>query len=174
MPLRRMSVCKSGETIKEGSVRVVFVSDCTARRIALLALSLTACSVALHGEERSANPPGQGSALPWLDLKSMSATRDRPLFVQDRRKLLPKAVAVPPPRAANAVLEQKKPQLTLIGIIQGPDGTLVLLKDETTSDFLTVRSGESIGSWRVIADTSYTAKLIGGKDEITLEMFATP
>jgi len=169
-----MNVCKGGRTIEESGKRVVSVSDWVGPRIALLALSLTAWSSALHAEETSADRLEQRTALSRLDLKSLSATRDRPLFVQDRRKFLPKPVAVPPPRAGPAVLEQQKPQLTLIGIIEGLDGTLVLLQDATTSDLITVRSGDSVGSWRVVADTSYTAKLISGNDEITLEMFAIP
>jgi hypothetical protein len=169
-----MNVCKGGRTIEESGKRVVSVSDCMGPRIALLALSLTAWNPALHAEERLADQLQQRSALSWLDLKSLSATRDRPLFVQDRRKFLPKPAAVLPPRTTPAVQERKKPQLTLMGIIEGLHGTLVLLQDATTSDLLTVRSGDRVGSWQVVADTSNTAKLISGNDEITLEMFAIP
>ena len=144
-------------------------------RIALIALLLTVSSAALHAGQPSFDQPGQHSALPWLDLKKMSATRDRPLFVQDRRKFVPPVAVVPAAsRSASINRERKRPQLTLMGIIDGPDGTFILLQDASTSNFLTVRSGENIGAWRVVADGSYGAKLINGKDEITLEIFATP
>jgi hypothetical protein len=172
-----MNVGKVGGTIKESGIRVVSVSgDSTSGSmgicVALLALPLTTWSIALHAEQPSS---GRASAIPWLDLKNMSATRDRPLFAPDRRKLVPPSVAGPTMQAPVPLAQDRKnPQLTLMGIIQGPDGTLILLRDGATSDFLTVHSGDSIGTWRVIADGSYSAKLISGKDEIALEMFAAP
>ena len=73
-----------------------------------------------------------------------------------------------------AAAKPKKPRLTLMGIIEGPDGTLILLHDDSTSDLLTVRSGDTVGEWRIVANSSYTAKLTKGNDEITLEIFAAP
>ena len=173
-----MPVGEGGRITKEIGTNVVSVSDydtdgIVALRITVLALLLVAWSPALHAEQPSPDQPRLRSALPWLDLKSMSSTRDRPLFAQDRRKLRPPQA--PAARAQGTFAqEQKRPQMTLMGIIESPDETLILLKDGTTSDFITVRSGDSVGTWRVVADTSYKARLIKGKDEITLEMFAAP
>ena len=117
-----MPVGEGGRITKEIGTSVVSVSDydtdgIVALRITVLALLLVAWSPALHAEQPSPDQPRLRSALPWLDLKSMSSTRDRPLFAQDRRKLRPPVA--PAARAqGTSAQEQKRPQMTLMGIIE--------------------------------------------------------
>ena len=120
------------------------------------------------------------SALPWLSLDSLSATRDRPLFVPDRRKALP-----PPPharvaaggnaqRSTLAAVPPPMPHLQLTGIFVDPADTLVFLRDDATSKSVAVHSGDTVGRWRVVADSDFSVKLIDGTREFRLEMFTTP
>jgi hypothetical protein len=122
----------------------------------------------LHAE--SGEPP----AMPWLKLDGLSATRDRPLFAPDRRQSAPAPVATTPIQPAAMPPESQGPQLTLMGIIEAPTATIILLRDRKTSQPVIVRSGDSIDNWRVSADGLYTVKLKNEKEEIGLEMFAKP
>lgn len=140
------------------------------RRIALVAVFVMT-SLRLHAESPLPNQPGQQSALPWLELNGLAATRDRPLFAPDRRGFAPRRVTSLPPEQPPAVLEPQKTQWALTGIIEGPVGAIILLHNLVTSEFITLHSGENVGRWRIIAETNYTARLISGKEEITLEMF---
>ena len=125
-------------------------------------------SFQLYAEEQ---PPLERSALPMLQLESLSATRDRPLFAPARRKSLPPAQA---PAPSPDVAKVQKPQLTLRGIIVSPAQTLVLLRDNSTSESVTVPAGGTIGRWQVLVDSNYGVKLKDGAEEIKLEMFAGP
>jgi len=120
--------------------------------------------------------PNERSALPWLKLDALTATRDRPLFAPSRRKPPPPppVAAVNAPAPPQEAQQQQKRQLTLQGIIKDPLETLILLRDASTSESITVRSGETVGKWRVFADSSYSVTLKDGAEELKLEMFALP
>jgi hypothetical protein len=109
------------------------------------------------------------SALPSLD--QLSATRDRPLFSPDRRKPAPPPAVAP---LATPQQQPQKPKFTLMGIIVTSSETIVLLQDAGTSELITVRSGQSVGRWQIVANSNYSAKITDGKEEFTLQMFAEP
>jgi hypothetical protein len=117
--------------------------------------------------------PAQQRALPWLKLEDLSATRDRPLFAQSRRKPAPPPVVVAPP--VSAPQEEKapdtRPHLALRGIIRQEATTLVVLEDDATSETVVVRSGGSYGRWRVTATSDDAVKLADGSEEVQLELF---
>jgi hypothetical protein len=127
----------------------------------LLMLSLT-----LKAEEQWSN---KQTALPSLRLESLSATRERPLFVPGRRKT-PQAPISMPTNVEG--LKNQKAQLTLRGIIVTPLQTLVLLRDNSTSELVTVPANGAVGRWHVLVDSNYSVKLKDGAEEIKLEMFA--
>ena len=127
----------------------------------LLMLSLT-----LKAEEQWSN---KRTALPSLRLKSLSATRERPLFVPGRRKTPQVPISLPTNVEG---LKTQKPQLTLRGIIVTPLQTLVLLRDNSTSELVTVPANGTVGRWHVLVDSNYSVKLKDGAEEIKLEMFA--
>jgi general secretion pathway protein N len=128
----------------------------------------------LYAEEA---PPNDESALPWLRLDELSATRDRPLFAPDRRKN-PAVSALPlnnAPEEKDEPKQAKKPQLVLTGIIVSSSSeTIALLRDNNTSESFAVRSGETIGRWRVLVETNHSVKLQDGAREVELEMFPEP
>jgi hypothetical protein len=110
------------------------------------------------------------SALPWLKLEDLSATRERPLFAQDRRP--PRATPPPadPVPVAEAESETPRPVPSLKGIIMQGSLTLVVLEDQTTSESVVVRSGDSFGPWQVVAETEHRVRLAAGSDEVVLDL----
>ena len=140
----------------------------------------TIWSHSLHAQDQAQNPsPNEThSALPWLSLDTLSATRERPLFDPDRRKPAPPpppVVALPSPaEAVTQAQAQQKPQLELTGIVINPTETLVLLRNALTSESVAIHPGDSVGRWRVFVDTNYTVMLKDGAEEFRLEMFAGP
>ncbi len=120
-------------------------------------------------------PNGPLSALPWLNLDSLSATRERPLFAPDRRKPAPPPVvaAVPVhPEAARQAPRQAKLELT--GVIVSGLETIVLLRDPATSESVAVHPGEKVGRWLVSVDTNDNVTLKDGDEELRLEMYPEP
>ncbi len=135
------------------------------RRI-LCILLLVTWSSKLHADEKPTNPQ---SALPSLRLESLSVTRDRPLFSPSRRRA---PVQLTLPATNTGTSEPAGPPFSLTGIIVSDSQTLVLLRDNATSELRTVRSGESVGHWHVLVDSNFAVKLKNGAEEIKLEMFA--
>jgi len=109
------------------------------------------------------------SALPWLKLEDLSATRERPLFAPTRRR-------PPPPQQPQAVTvaaenPPETPRMVLTGIIVKPSETIVVLRNVATSESISLRSGESVGAWRVQAQDDHSVILTDGTNQFTLEMF---
>jgi general secretion pathway protein N len=144
-------------------------------RVACCCVLLMMWSSCLHAEEQLPNE--RRSALRWLKLDSLSATRERPLFAPDRRQPAPPPVATAPghpePLTPQAQGPQK-PQLVLTGIIVSPAETTVLLRDPSTSESVVVHAGDTVGHWRVLVDSNYAVTLKDGAREFRLEMFAEP
>jgi hypothetical protein len=141
-------------------------------------LLLFACATAPgpHAQERpAAQTDGQASALPWLRLDDLSATRDRPLFARDRR---PRPSAPPPPPAEPLALAEPEPEPqkpappALKGIIVQDASTLVLLEDQASAEQVFVRSGDSFGPWRVIAASDHRVTLAAGGEQVVLDLNA--
>lgn len=150
----------------------------TLRGLATVAFLGLLCASTLAQEQSSESRKerhqavGQ-SSIPGLNLGDLSATRNRPLFAQDRRPPQPPA---PPPSRVLPVAKatepvKPKPVLSLRGIIVQPSSTLVLLQDMTTSESVVVRSGESFGPWRVDVEDDHSVKLAAGSEQVHLEMF---
>ena len=109
------------------------------------------------------------SALPWLKLEDLSATRERPLFAPTRRRPPPPSQ----PQAATVAAENppETPRMVLTGIIVKPSETIVVLRNIATSESISLRSGESVGAWRVQAQDDHSVILTDGTNQFTLEMF---
>lgn len=130
----------------------------------LIATSLVTASAPLRAEDQ------RPSALPWLKLKDLSATRERPLFAPTRRRPPP-----PPPPHVVAVAPQhppETPRMVLTGIIEKPSETIVVLRNVATSESISLRSGESVGPWRVKAQNDHSVVLSNGTQQFTLELYS--
>jgi general secretion pathway protein N len=133
-------------------------------------------STCLHAQDQAQNqlPTESHSALPWLNLDSLSATRERPLFAPDRRK------SAPPPAAAVSVhpetVQAQAPQATLelTGIVVSRLETVVLLRDPATSESIAIHPGEKVGRWLVLVDSNDNVTLKDGTEELRLEMYPEP
>jgi hypothetical protein len=110
----------------------------------------------------------RASALPFLKLEELTATRDRPLFAMDRR---PQAPAQPPPAIVPQQPAKQRHEYTLKGVISQGASTFVLLEDLNTSETLLVRAGEKLGEWQITVDSDRSVTLIGEGGPIKLEMF---
>jgi hypothetical protein len=130
--------------------------------ILITAFLATARAPALAEDQRP-------SALPWLQLKDLTATRERPLFAPTRRR--------PPPPQTRVVTvapehpPEKTPKMVLTGIIERQSETIVVLRDVATSESISLRSGESVGPWRVQAQNDHSVILSDGTKQFTLEIF---
>jgi general secretion pathway protein N len=110
------------------------------------------------------------SALPWLKLESLSATRERPLFTPSRRRAeLSLATQLPSPSVALEERE-KDPEIELTGLIEENNITMIFLR--TRSQTVIVRSGDKFGRWQVKAISKISVQLTDGTKQIRLEMFA--
>lgn len=110
----------------------------------------------------------RNSALPWLKLEDLTATRDRPLFALDRR---PQPAVKTPPVTAAQQPPKLRPDLALKGVISEGSSKFVLLEDLNTSETHLVRAGERLGDWQVTVDSDRSVTLVGEGEEIKLEMF---
>jgi hypothetical protein len=136
------------------------------RPILLVALGLAGSLTGALDSARGQKAPGAASALPGLTLETLSATRDRPLFVPGRRPPAP-----PPAVQSAAAIPQKVLVPTLRGVIIQPAYTLVVLEDGATRESVVLRSGESFGPWRVTVKTDHTVQLASGSEKIELDLF---
>jgi hypothetical protein len=129
----------------------------------LIAALLATASAPARAEDQRPN------ALPWLKLEDLSATRERPLFAPTRRPPPPP----PQPQAVTVAAENppETPRMVLTGIIVKPSETIVVLRNVATSETISLRSGESVGTWRVEAQNDHSVILTDGTQQFTLEMF---
>jgi hypothetical protein len=137
-------------------------------RIGFMATVMTVAGSAAGAEDISL---GRNQAT--LTLETLSATREKPLFSPTRRKAVPPsvpAVTVAPDDLQVATRDEQ--QYALAGIIISSDETMVLLRNLKTSELLKVRSGDSVGGWRVSANSNYSVELQDGERKLELEMFA--
>lgn len=92
----------------------------------------------------------RGNPLWAIPLKTLSATRERPLFTPSRRAPAPVIAGPPPPQPVSAPpppAPPQKPRLTLVGAIIGDRESIAVLLDEGTRDIVRLRTGESHAGW---------------------------
>jgi hypothetical protein len=100
------------------------------------------------------NPPPSGNPLWAVPLRSLSATRERPLFSPSRRPPAPPAVAaafVPPPKPApTKPPEPDHPLLALVGTIAGETEGIGIFLDDLTRNIVRLKTGEKHGGWLLL------------------------
>ena len=98
-------------------------------------------------------PPGarepRGNPLWAIPLKSMSFTRDRPLFTPSRRPPAPPVAYVEPARPASIAkpAEPERPRLSLIGVVVGAKDKIAIFVDETTREVIRLRQDQGHDGW---------------------------
>jgi general secretion pathway protein N len=118
-------------------------------------------------------PPTQPSGNPlWaIPLSSLTATRERPLFLPSRRAPAPAVagpVAVAPtPLAPPPPAEPERPPLILIGVIAGESEGFAVFLDQATNNVVRLKTGQDHGGWVLRAVKGREATLHkNGKSEI--------
>jgi general secretion pathway protein N len=98
---------------------------------------------------RAAREP-RGNPLWAIPLKSLNATRERPIFLPSRRAPAP-AVAGPPPAPVRPPppppAEPDRPRLALVGAVAGDAEGIAIFVDETTRGIVRLRTGENHLGW---------------------------
>ena len=95
--------------------------------------------------------PPTGNPLWAVPLRSLSATRERPIFSPSRRPPAPAIVAAPytPPARPPAPkpVEPDHPLLSLVGTIVGGGGGIGVFVDQATKSVVRLRTGQGHDGW---------------------------
>jgi hypothetical protein len=98
-------------------------------------------------------PPGarapRGNPLWAIPLKSLSFTRDRPLFTPSRRPPAPPVAYVEPARPVvmTKPAEPERPELFLIGVVVGDKDGIAIFVDQTTREVVRLRKDQGHDGW---------------------------
>ena len=134
------------------------------------------------GQEAEPAPPPEPPPLPAnanplsaLDLDSLTATRELPLFTPSRTPAVVEAEPdFEPEPAFEAELEETDPEpppLELIGIVVTDAEQVVLLLDQSNGEVQRIRPGDDFQGWTVSIIDSRTVELQSEGSSQTLTMF---
>jgi len=119
--------------------------------------------------ERPADPTG--NPLWGIPLSSLTATRERPIFLPSRRAPAPAVagtpvvVAPPPPPATD-----EHPPLTLVGVIAGDDEGFAVFLDQATNNVVRLKTGQDHQGWVLLSVKGREATLEKNKKTATLTL----
>jgi hypothetical protein len=92
-----------------------------------------------------------GNPLWGIPLKTLSATRERPIFLLSRRPPAPAVAAAPiqPPKPPSPPppAEPERPALRLLGIVTGTTDGFAVFVSDTTRDIIRLKTGEGHEGW---------------------------
>jgi len=114
----------------------------------------------------------RGNPLWAIPLRSLTATRERPLFVPSRRPPPPAVAALPsvqvpsaPPSAA-----PDRPALALVGAIVGERDGIAIFLDQATNDMVRLRTGENHAGWVLRSVRGREATLVKDTETVILAL----
>src|SRR5262245_4741265 len=89
----------------------------------------------------------RGNPLWAIPLKSLTATRERPIFLPSRRAPAPPAVAGPPPAAPPpppppSAPPPERPRLSLVGAVVGESEAIAIFLDQNNQGIVRLRTGD--------------------------------
>jgi general secretion pathway protein N len=119
--------------------------------------------------ERPAEPAG--NPLWGIPLSSLTATRERPIFLPSRRAPAPAVagtpvvVAPPPPPPA-----EDQPPLTLVGAIAGDNEGFAVFLDQATNNVVRLKTGQDHQGWVLLSVKGREATLEKNKRSATLTL----
>jgi general secretion pathway protein N len=94
--------------------------------------------------------PASANPLWAIPLRSLRATRERPIFLPSRRPPAPAAATAPgeePTKSPPAAAESEKPPLSLVGVVSGATDGYAVFIELTTRDIVRLRTGEGHQGW---------------------------
>jgi general secretion pathway protein N len=89
----------------------------------------------------------RGNPLWAIPLSTLSATRERPLFLPSRRPPAPPAVAGPPVVVVAKPAEDPRPELSLVGAIAGETEGFAVFIDLRSNAIVRLRTGQDHAGW---------------------------
>jgi general secretion pathway protein N len=129
--------------------------------------------VAPTAPSRAARPADPtGNPLWGIPLSSLTATRERPIFLPSRRAPAPAVagtpvvVAPPPPPTA----EPEQPPLTLVGAIVGDTEGFAVFLDQATNSVVRLKTGQDHQGWVLRSVKGREATLEKNKRSATLTL----
>lgn len=122
--------------------------------------------------QRAAPSSPSGNPLWAIPLSSLTATRDRPLFLPSRRPPAPAVagtpvVVAPQPQAAPPPVEEQPP-LTLVGAVANDHEGIAVFLDQTTNNVIRLKTGQDHSGWVLRAVKGREAVL--QKDQRTMTL----
>ena len=125
-------------------------------------------------EARPQDRRPSGNPLWAIPLRSLTATRERPIFSPSRRPPSPPVVAaayVPPAKAPVArPAEPDKPQLALVGTIAGENDGIGIFLDQATNAVIRLKTGQDHAGWVLRSVKGREAKFDRGRQTATLAL----
>jgi len=118
------------------------------------------------------------SPFPWLTLRDLAATRDRPLFSPLRRGRAPEPVIVaepepePEPEAEPEVEDAIPPRVRLAGVVINGALRIAMLHDEGTDEVMRLRPGQSLADWTLVAVEARSVLFRHGEQEHKIDLAA--
>ena len=134
-------------------------------------------AVDMHQDDRAARTAARareprGNPLWAIPLSSLSATRERPLFLPSRRPPAAPAVAGPPVVVAAKPVEDDRPQLTLVGAVVGESEGFAVFIDLRSNATVRLRTGQGHAGWTLSSVKGREAVL--AKDRETVAFVLPP
>ena len=128
-----------------------------------------------RGGDPAAEPaPPTGNPLWAIPLRSLSATRERPLFTPSRRPPSPPVAAPPPPAPRQVVAPPpppEKPTLVLLGTIIGEGESYAVFYEPAQRKTLRLKLGEADPrGWKLSSVDARTAVLEKGNQSVMVSL----
>jgi len=159
----------AAQAFSSGTVLTVEADDHVMDRT-LSAPSLEGPAAVPRAESRG-SPATQGNPLWTTSLESLSATRERPIFLPSRRPAARPVVVIDLARAPVTLPTQPQPErlgLGLIGtVVVGAEGIAVFL-DEATKGVVRLRTGDSHSGWMLRSVRRREATVEKGAERVRL------
>jgi hypothetical protein len=123
---------------------------------------------------RAPAPGPSGNPLWAVPLSSLTATRERPLFLPSRRQPMPVVAGPPPtpvqPRPAAPPAEPERPQLSLVGTIASATDGIGVFIDDATRDVVRIKTGEGYAGWVLRSVSGREVTFENGRRSATLSL----
>jgi len=114
----------------------------------------------------------RGNPLWAIPLKSLNATRERPILLPSRRAPAPVVAGPPPPQVVRPPppAEPDRPRLALVGAVVGDSDGIAVFLDQTTRGIVRLRTGENHRGWILRAVRRREATLQKDQDTLLLAL----
>jgi general secretion pathway protein N len=98
---------------------------------------------------KAADDHPRGNPLWSIPVRTLTATRDRPIFSPSRRPPPPPIIAAPqlPPPPVSKPTEPERPLLTLVGTVTGEQEAFGIFLDQTANKIVRLRLGDDHHGW---------------------------